>query len=128
MKIRISSVFLLASILSLISCQNDSIKDEEAISPNSYSIGDTITFTGVVRLTDSKNTCSEGFNNYSLFADGQDIPFCVGKGNSRASECLPIEFNKEGQPIKVSGVILPILAQGRSDCQWIALQNIEPLK
>lgn len=91
--------------------------------------GETVQLTGTIRLTESTNYCSEGFNNYRLYSvsDSTETRLCVMKEpNDYTQPCLPNVLKKDGLRVRFSGILQPVPSNVRS-CPRIVLQNIEPL-
>ena len=90
--------------------------------------GETVELTGTIRLTESTNSCSEGFNNYRIDDDSTSVAICAMRGPEKlATECLPEPLNKDGVHVRFSGTFYPPPSNVKMDCRIMVLKNIELL-
>ncbi len=127
---RVLLIIVLTFLIS--SCKkSDSAIISENITDNntlSYKVGDTLHSTGTIRL-DGHNDCLDGFNNYKIYADKINVPFCSVEGpNKLITKCLPNTFKKDGVRIKFSAVVLPVPSDVKLNCGLIEVLEIDLLK
>ncbi len=120
--VRIYLPLTLALILSLISC--------DKINSNEEDNKDVKTFTGVIRLTENENYCSQGFDNYNLYSvtDSSETRMIVmrASGDYR-TVCLPNTVKHNEMPVIFTGVLQPIPPNVRWGGIPIVLYSIKSL-
>ncbi len=121
--VRIFLSLTLVLILSLVSCDN--------INSNEEDDNDVKTFTGVIRLTDDYNTCSNGFDNYELYIvtdSTETLLLVINEPGSSKKACLPNSMRYDEMPVIFTGIFQPCPPNVRCGGRLIILlYSIEPL-